>query len=91
MQAIIAILRRLKAGATASPATTTIAAVPLAISALIQILYSVDADTTTTTDWNVVLTSAVGAIGFTMAQDAPAPPVAPPLPTPVTTKPKAKR
>lgn len=70
MQAFINILKKLKTGATTAPATTTVAAVPMFISALIQIGYTFDADPTTVTDWNSVITTVVVALGFTLTQDA---------------------
>lgn len=77
MQALIDLLKKFRTGASAAPATTTVAAVPMFISALIQVAYMFDADTTTVTDWNSVITTLVVALGFTLTQDAPHdPPVA---------------
>ena len=85
------ILRRLFAGAKASPATTTVAAIPLLIGATIQVLYGFDADPDTHTDWNLVITSVFGAIGFTLAQDVPPPPTPPASPTTPPTRQKVKK
>lgn len=87
MQAILNLLKKLRAGASTSPATTTVAAVPMYISALIQIAYMFDADQATTTDWNSVITTLVVALGFTLAQDTPRSPETPIVPiTPTKTK-----
>lgn len=67
--AIAKFIQRLIAGASASPATTTVAAIPLLCGAIVQILYGFDADPQTRTDWNIAITSIIGAVGFTLAQD----------------------